>query len=70
MPYDSFVSLMQKLLAGVPLEAEEEEGDISGSEIEHAVGAIQKKVEKDLKAKEGKIRAEIEAFSKILQKTA
>jgi len=25
MPYDSFVSLMQKLIAGVPLDVEEDE---------------------------------------------
>jgi hypothetical protein len=42
---------MQKLLAGVPLDAEEEENEISGSEIENAVSSIQKKVEKDLKTK-------------------
>lgn len=61
---------MKKLLAGVPLEPEEEEAEISGSEIEQAVTSIQVKVEKDLKVKEGKIRAEIEAFNKVLQKTA
>jgi hypothetical protein len=56
LKYDVFVSLMQKLLAGVPLEPDEEDSDISGSEIEQAVQRIQAKVEKDLKAKEAKIR--------------
>lgn len=69
--YDVFVNLMQKLLAGVPLEPEEEdENEVSGSEIEQSVTAIQAKVEKDLKAKETKIRAEIDSFLKVLQKTA
>ena len=49
--YDVFVSLMQKLLAGVPMQPEDEEGEVSGSEIESAVNSIQIKVEKDLKAK-------------------
>ena len=49
--YDVFVSLMQKLLAGVPMQPEDEEGEVSGSEIESAVNSIQLKVEKDLKAK-------------------
>jgi len=57
MQYEAFVALMQKLLAGVPLDPEEEEPEVSGSEIEQAVAAIQVKVEKDLKAKEIKIRA-------------
>ena len=70
MEYEAFVALMQKLLAGVPLEPEEEEGECSGSDIEQAVASIQTKVEKDLKAKEAKIRSEIEAFRKVLQKTA
>lgn len=68
--YDVFVSLMQKLLAGVPFEPEDEEAEVSGSEIEQAVNAIQAKVEKDLKGKEAKIRAEIDSFLKALQKTA
>lgn len=68
--YDVFVNLMQKLVAGVPLEPEEEEAEISGGEIEQAVTAIQTKVEKDLKAKELKIRGELDGFLKVLQKTA
>lgn len=43
---------------------------MSGSEIEHAVNAIQAKVEKGLKGKETKIRAEFDSFLKELQKTA
>jgi hypothetical protein len=35
--YNAFVNLMQKLLAGVPLEAEDEETEISGAEIEKGV---------------------------------
>lgn len=70
MEYETFVALMQKLLAGVPLDSEEEEGEVSGSDIEKAVAAIQVKVEKDFKLKETKIREEIEGFRKILQKTA
>lgn len=70
MEYEAFVALMQKLLAGVPLDSEEDEGEVSGSDIEQAVTSIQTKVEKDLKVKEGKIREEIEAFRKILKKTA
>lgn len=68
--YDVFVSLMQKLLAGVPIDPEDDEAEVSGSEIENAVNAIQTKVEKDLKAKETHIRAEIDGFLKTLQKTA
>ena len=41
--YNRFVTLMQKLLAGVPIESEVEESEMSGSEIEKAVEAIQKK---------------------------
>jgi hypothetical protein len=68
--YDVFVSLMQKLIAGVPIEPEDEEGEVSGVDIETAVNAIQAKVEKDLKLKEANIRAEIDGFLKSLQKTA
>jgi hypothetical protein len=35
---------------------------VSGSEIESSVNAIQAKVEKELKAKETKIRAEFDGF--------
>ena len=61
---------MQKLLAGVPLDPEDEETEVSGNQIEHSVTAIQNKVEKELKAKEISIRAEIDGFLKSLQKTA
>jgi hypothetical protein len=70
MEYNSFVALMQKLLAGVPADIDEEEAEISGGEIEEAVQRIQAKVEKDLKSKETKIKAEIDSFMSILQKTA
>ena len=33
MKYEDFVSMMKKLLAGVPLDPEEEENEVSGSEI-------------------------------------
>jgi hypothetical protein len=52
MEYDNFIHLMQKLLAGVPINLEEEEVEVSGKEIEDAVVRIQTKVEKDLKIKE------------------
>ena len=52
MQYDHFITLMQKLLAGVPLDTEEEESELSGKQIEDAVVRIQTKVEKDLKVKQ------------------
>ena len=52
------------------MEPEDEEAEVSGSQIESAVNAIQAKVEKDLKVKQTKIRAEFDSFLKSLQKTA
>jgi hypothetical protein len=68
--YDSFVQLMQKLLAGVPLDPEEEDTEISGSELEQSVRSIQEQIEKDLKTREAKIKVEIEALKSSLQKVA
>lgn len=42
---------MQKLIAGVPLDSQEEDSEVSGKEIEDAVIGITKKMEKELDKK-------------------
>ena len=47
---------MQKLLAGVPLEPEDNETEMSAKEIEDSLQGIQTKLEKDLESKESKVK--------------
>ena len=47
---------MQKLLAGVPLDPENEDTDMSAHDVEQSVKVLEEKLKKDLKAKEEKIR--------------
>lgn len=62
---------MQKLLAGVPIDAEEgDENDLTAVEIEDAVIRIQTKVEKDIKLKEEKIKVQLDGLLNGLQQSA
>jgi hypothetical protein len=67
--YERFIQLMKKLLAGVPIDYDkEEQKEVSGQQVEKAVGSIQKKVETDLEKKSKKIDDELQSYIKALQK--
>jgi hypothetical protein len=57
---------MQKLLAGVPLDPENEDTDMSANEVEQSVKVLEEKLTKDLKAKEKKLREEIQSLKASL----
>jgi len=67
LEYNKFVALMQKLLAGVPLDPDVEETEMSANEIEQSFKSMESQIQKDLEAREGKIKKEIEALKDALQ---
>ncbi len=67
--YHRFVSLMQKLLIGVPLEVEEE-AEITGKQVEAIVNRQKDQLKKQLQTMQDKSMTEFEKFNKTLQKIA
>ena len=67
LEYNKFVTLMQKLLAGVPLDPDTEDTELSANAIEQSFKSMQSQIQKDLEVRESKIKKQIDALKTSLQ---